>query len=140
MLPRSTTCRPSGVSLKRFFSTCFDEDRVDSGPRDRRPLREIQRTPCLHVTCKTEIVWEHSPTRRKYWEILHLNRAAPLFKHRVTVPQCYQGSTIPVGPPPTCLPRGAPHGHPHGPRDRVASCHVTAPLCASCAPCGPLGL
>ena len=89
---------------------------------------------------KEKTVWEHSPTRRKYGEILHLNRGAPLFKHSVTVPQCYQGSTIPVGPPPTCLPCGTPHGRPRGPRDGVASCHVAAPLCASCAPCGPPGL
>ena len=51
-----------------------------------------------------------------------------------------QGPTIPVGPPLTNLPCGAPHGRPRGPRDRVASCHVAAPLCASCAPCGLPGL
>ena len=33
---------------------------------------------------------------------------------------------MPVGPPSTCLPRGATHGRPRGPV-RVASCHASAP-------------
>ena len=85
-------------------------------------------------------MWEHSSTGKKNRKHLLLNRGAPLGYHSVTVPPCYQGSTIPVGPPPTCLPRGAPHGCPRGPRDLMASCHVAAPLCASCVPCGPPGL
>ena len=97
---------------------------MDPGPRDRRPRREIQRTSCLHVTCKREIVWEHSPTRRKYWDTLRLNRRAP---------PCYQGPTIPVGPPPAnpYMPRGAPHGRPRGLLSRVS---------ATCASRGPPGL
>ena len=73
---------------------------MDAGPRDRRPRREIRRTSCLHVTCKRETVWEHSPTRRKYWETLRLNRGAPLYFQLRYRPPCYQGCTIPVGPPP----------------------------------------
>ena len=42
-----------------------------------------------------------------------------------------------MGPPLTSWACGAPHRRPRGPRDRVASYHVAAPLCASCAPCGP---
>ena len=58
----------------------------------------------------------------------------------VTAPNYYSGPTILVGPPLTSLPHGAPHGRPRGPRNHVASCHVAAPPCASCAPCGPPGL
>ena len=105
----SSTCRkvsPLIASLTRsFYARALIGDRVDSGPRDLCRSTRIQRSSHRHASCKTETVWEHSPTWRKYRDILRLNRGAPPpFKHSVTVPQCYQGSTIPVGPPSTYLP------------------------------------
>ena len=48
-----------------FFSTCWFDDRVDSGPRDRSRSRwdPMLATRPRHLQGKT--VWEHSPTRRK---------------------------------------------------------------------------
>ena len=56
---------------------------------------------CGHVTCKRENVWEHSPTRKKYREILLLNRETHVpYQLRYRPPPLYnQGPTIPVGPP-----------------------------------------
>ena len=101
---------------------------------------EIRCSPRVHVAFKVRPCGNIVPHGENRGKFLRLNNRAPLLNHSVIVPPCYQGSTIPVGPPPTCLPCGAPHGRPHGPRDRVASYPVAAPLCASCAPCGPPGL
>ena len=64
--------------LKPFLCTCLDEDRVDSGPRDRR-LRvyrdHIRRLQCFHVTCrKKELPREHSPTWKKWERLVHIKR------------------------------------------------------------------
>ena len=82
---------------------------------------------------KDKTMWEHSPTRRKTWEISRLNRGAPLINNCVTAPQLLPGLTMPVGPPLANphTPRGAPHGHPRGLMPRVS---------ATCASRGPPGL
>ena len=78
---------PLIASLTRsFYARALISDRVDSGPRNLFRSARIQRSSHRHASCKTETVWEHSPTRRKYGDILRLNRGAPLFKHSVTVP------------------------------------------------------
>ena len=80
--------------LNHFKLTCCNEDRVDSGPRDLHRPDRIRRPD---RTGKT--VWEHSPTRRKSWEVMRLNRGAQLSTNCVTAPLSYEGPTIPVGPP-----------------------------------------
>ena len=77
---------------------------MDAGPHDRCPRREIERTSCLHVTSKRETVWEHSPTRRKYWETLQLNRGAPIYFQLRYRPSMLPGSHYSCGPS-TCEPR-----------------------------------
>ena len=74
-------------------------------------VRRASTSPAKGMT-----MWEHSPTRRKTWEISRLNRGAPLITNCVTAPQLLPGPTIPVGPP-LANPhtsRGAPHGRPRG--------------------------
>ena len=82
---------------------------------------------------KGKTVWEHSPTRRKIWEISQLNWGAPLTNNCVTAPQLLPRPTLRVGPPLANphTPRGAPHGRPRGLLPRVS---------ATCASRGPPGL
>ena len=49
------------------------------------------------MSCKRKTVWEHSPTRRNKWEMLRLNRGAPLITNCVTAPppHCYQSPLYP---------------------------------------------
>ena len=89
------------LHLLSLFRTCFDEDRVDSGPRDLVRSACIQRSSRCHVSCKTKIVWEHSPTRIKRRKRLRINRE----------------KLSPINYPnkPLCsATRGAPHGRPRG--------------------------
>ena len=100
-----------------FPPRAWSDDRVDSGPRDRRlAIRadRIWRLLCRHASCTGKTVREHSPTRRKEREMMRINRG-------VTSPiNClYPSITEPT--------RGAPHGRPRG---RVAF----LPLGAPCAP------
>ena len=89
---------------------------------------------CGHVTCNRKILWEHSPTRNKNKDIPHLNRGR--FNANALPPLIPNQGPLTHGPS-TCrphLPRGAPHGRPHGPAwTRVASCHMSVP----CAPHAP---
>ena len=105
---------------------------MDSGRRDHSRPDRIRRPVSCHASCTGKIVWEHSPTRRKYREKSRLNRGAP-FLFSVTVPHCYQGSTILVGPPLANphTPHGTPHGRPRELLPRVS---------ATCASRGPPGL
>ena len=59
--------------LNHFKRTCCNENRVNSGPRDLRYPDRIRRRLGRHAFCTGKNVWEHSPTRRKDWEILQLN-------------------------------------------------------------------
>ena len=100
------------LHLLSFFRTCFDEDRVDSGPRDLGRSACIQRSSRCHVSCKTKVVWEHSPTWIKRRERLRINR----------------GKDSPINYPnmPLCsATRGAPHGRPRG---AWPPCHLARPV------------
>ena len=111
---------------------------MDSGPRDLRCPDRIRRPVGRHASCTGKNVWEHSPTRRKGWEIMLLNRGAQSLANCVTAPLSYLGPTIPVGPPaavPTC--HVAPHTGAHvDPRGRVATCRVSAPRARHLRPAG----
>ena len=48
---------------------------------------------------KGKTVWEHSPTRRKEWEITRINREAQLSFNCVTAPPLLPGSHYARGPP-----------------------------------------
>ena len=62
--------------MRSYYARALIGDRVDSGPRDHRRSARIQRSSRRHASCKTETVWELSPTWRKYGDILRLNRGA----------------------------------------------------------------
>ena len=109
---------------------------MDSGPRDHRHSARIQCYSRCHASCKKDTVWEHSPTRRKYVDTLRLNRGAPLFRHSVTVPQCYQGPLYPWALHLRTLCHVAPHTGTHVDRPRGLLPRVSA----TCAPRGPPGL
>ena len=51
---------------------------MDSGPRDLRRPDRIRRPLGRHASCTGKTVWEHSPTRRKDWEITRLNRGGTI--------------------------------------------------------------
>ena len=81
---------------------------------------------------KGKTVWEHSPTRRKEWEITRLNRgSAGLYLISVTAPLSHQGPTIPMGPPLPSLPatwrpsRASAWGRPHGLLPRVSATYAS---------------
>ena len=65
--PRVTPGKHQSRHLKHLKRTCFDGNRVDSGPRDRRlrlsrfHLTSTEMPRRLHI----KISWEHSPTRKK---------------------------------------------------------------------------
>ena len=58
-----------------FVSTCFHEDRMDCGPRDRHLCLGLRRVRCGHVTCKRRTPRDFSPTQEKKKERARLNRA-----------------------------------------------------------------
>ena len=103
---------------------------MDLGPCDHRRSARIQRSSRCHASCKTDTVWEHSSTRRKYVDILRLNRGAPylglaLLSPNVTRAHYTRGPST-CEPSATWRPTRAPTW-----TVRVASCHASAPL----APC-----
>ena len=61
----------SGISARVIIS-----DRVDSSPRDLGRSSRIRRSSSCHASCKTKIVWEHSPTRKKLRGKTRLNSGA----------------------------------------------------------------
>ena len=62
--------------MRSYYARALIGDRVDSGSCDHHRSAQIQRSSRRHASCKTETVWEHSPTRRKYGDILRLNSGA----------------------------------------------------------------
>ena len=92
---------------------------MDSGPRDRglptrSDARRVATSPAIN-----KIVWEHSPTRIKWRNMMRLNRgvASP-----INCPHVSSMSST----------RGAPHGCPRG----AAWSRGHLPCCR--APCAPL--
>ena len=87
-------------------------DRVDSGPRDLDRSARIQRSSRCHVSCKTKIVWEHSPTQIKRRERLRINRGKD---SPINYPNIFLCSAT----------RGAPRGRPRG---AWPPCHLARPV------------
>ena len=88
---------------------------------------------------KGKNVWEHSPTRRKDWEITRLNRGAQIWVNCVTAHPLLPGPHYTRWPS-NCRPllqRGAPHGCPRGPAWSRGLLPRGRALCASCTSRGP---
>ena len=99
---------------------------MDSGPRDHRRSTRIQRSSRCHASCKKDTVLEHSPTWRKYVDILRLNREAPYLGIALPSPNVtrahYTRGPSTCEPSATWRPTRAPTW-----TVRVASCHASSP-------------